>query len=69
MHLAALAGTPVVGIFGPTDPVENAPSLSVPHRIVRQDVGCNPCREGCPARACMRAVEPKGVLEAALALL
>ncbi|HTO08168.1 MAG TPA: glycosyltransferase family 9 protein [Myxococcota bacterium] len=69
MHLAALAGTPVVAIFGPTDPVENAPSQGVPHRIVRHDVGCNPCREGCPARACMRAVEPEGVLEAALALL
>jgi ADP-heptose:LPS heptosyltransferase len=69
MHLAALAGTPVVAIFGPTDPIENAPSATVPHRLVRQDVGCNPCREGCPARACMRAVEPERVLEAALALL
>jgi ADP-heptose:LPS heptosyltransferase len=69
MHLASLAGTPVVAIFGPTDPVENAPSQSVPSRIVRRDVGCNPCREGCPARECMRAVEPEAVVEAALALL
>ena len=69
MHLATLAGTPVVAIFGPTDPIENAPSASVPSRIVRRDVGCNPCREGCPARACMRAVEPEPVIEAALALL
>jgi heptosyltransferase I len=69
MHLAALAGTPVVAIFGPTDPIENAPSASVPHRIVRHDVGCNPCREGCPARACMRAVGSMQVVEAALALL
>ncbi|HTO70651.1 MAG TPA: glycosyltransferase family 9 protein [Myxococcota bacterium] len=69
MHLASLAGTPVVAIFGPTDPVENAPSATIPHRIVRVDVGCNPCREGCPARACMRAVEPEAVSQAALALL
>jgi ADP-heptose:LPS heptosyltransferase len=69
MHLATLAGTPVVAIFGPTDPIENAPSDTVAHRIVRVDVGCNPCREGCPARACMRAVEPDAVSEAALALL
>ncbi len=69
MHLASLAGTPVVAIFGPTDPVENAPSAAVPSRIVRRDVGCNPCREGCPARACMRAVEPEAVVAAALALL
>ena len=69
MHLAALAGVPVVAIFGPTDPIENAPSGAVPSRVVRRDVGCNPCREGCPARACMRAVEPEAVIEAALALL
>jgi len=56
-------------IFGPTDPVENAPSSTVPQRIVRVDVGCNPCREGCAARACMRAVTPDAVTEAALALL
>jgi ADP-heptose:LPS heptosyltransferase len=69
MHLAGLAGTPVVAIFGPTDPVENAPFEGVPARIVRRDVGCNPCREGCPARTCMRAVEPEAVMEAAFALL
>jgi ADP-heptose:LPS heptosyltransferase len=69
MHLAGLAGTPVVAIFGPTDPVENAPFSGVPSQIVRSDVGCNPCREGCPARACMRAVQPEAVLAAAFALL
>ncbi|HTO52089.1 MAG TPA: glycosyltransferase family 9 protein [Myxococcota bacterium] len=69
MHLATLAGTPAVAIFGPTDPIENAPSRSVPSRVVRRDVGCNPCREGCPARTCMRTVEPAAVIEAALALL
>jgi len=69
MHLASLARTPVVAIFGPTDPVENHPFPGVPNRIVRSDVGCNPCREGCPVRACMRAVEPDAVSAAALSLL
>ena len=69
MHLASLARTPVVAIFGPTDPVENGPFPGVPSRIVSSDVGCNPCREGCPARACMRAVEPEAVAAAALDLL
>jgi ADP-heptose:LPS heptosyltransferase len=69
MHLASLASTPVVAIFGPTDPIENAPFPGVPNRIVRSDVGCNPCREGCPVRACMRAVEPEAVANAALLLL
>ena len=69
MHLAALAGLPVVVLLGPTDPVENAPFPGVPSRVVRRDVGCNPCREGCPARTCMAALEPAGVLAAAGALL
>jgi ADP-heptose:LPS heptosyltransferase len=69
MHLASLARTPLVAIFGPTDPVENGPAPGVPSRIVRSDVGCNPCREGCPVRICMRAVEPEAVAAAALALL
>lgn len=69
MHLASLARTPVVAIFGPTDPIENAPFPGVPNRIVRSDVGCNPCREGCPVRTCMRAVEPEAVTTAALLLL
>ena len=69
MHLASLARTPVVAIFGPTDPIENEPFPGVPSRIVRIDVGCNPCREGCSVRACMRAVEPEAVAAAALSLL
>jgi ADP-heptose:LPS heptosyltransferase len=69
MHLASLARTPVVAIFGPTDPIENEPFPGVPSRVVRVDVGCNPCREGCSVRACMRAVQPETVAEAALSLL
>lgn len=69
MHLASLAGRPIVAIFGPTDPVENAPFPGLPVRLVRADVGCNPCREGCPTRSCMAAVEPGRVLAAARELL
>jgi len=69
MHLASLARTPVVAIFGPTDPIENGPFPGVANRIVRRDVGCNPCREGCPVRACMRAVDAEAVSAAALSLL
>lgn len=69
LHLAALVGCPIVAVFGPTDPVENAPYPGVPSRVVRRDVGCNPCREGCPARACMAAVESGEVVRAALDLV
>ena len=69
MHLAAVAGRPIVIVFGPTDPIENAPFPGVPSRVVRRDVGCNPCREGCPVRSCMRAVDAASVAAAALALI
>ena len=64
MHLASLAGIPVVALVGPTDPIENAPFGGRPARVVREDVGCNPCREGCPARSCMAAIAVAPVLEA-----
>ncbi len=69
VHLAALAGLPRVVVFGPTDPVENAPFEGSGLRVLRRDVGCNPCREGCPVRTCMAAVRPDEVVEAALGLL
>lgn len=69
MHLASLAGLPIVAVFGPTDPVENAPFPGLPQRILRRDVGCNPCREGCPARTCMNVIQAHEVAAAALELL
>ena len=69
VHLAALVGRPLVVVFGPTDPVENAPFPGVPHRVLRVDVGCNPCREGCSARACMAAIAPGAAVAAAEALI
>ncbi len=69
IHLAALAGRPVVGIFGPTDPIENQPFPGLPSRVLRHDVGCNPCREGCPARSCMLALDAEPVARAALELI
>ncbi len=42
MHLAAAMGTPVVGIFGISDPARYAP-LVARRRIVRIDLPCSPC--------------------------
>ena len=42
MHLAAAVGTPVVAVFGPSDPVRYATRGSV-DRIVRIDLPCSPC--------------------------
>ena len=69
MHVASLAGVPIAAVFGPTDPLENAPFPGVPQRILRRDVGCNPCREGCPARTCMAAIDSASATEAAFELL
>ena len=64
MHLAALARRPLVVLYGATDPVENAPFSGVPSRVLRHDVGCNPCREGCPVRVCMDAIGVEEVVAA-----
>ena len=40
MHLAAAVGTPVVAIFGPSDPARYAPRAA---RVVRIDLPCSPC--------------------------
>jgi lipopolysaccharide heptosyltransferase II len=42
MHLAHAAGTPVVAIFGPSDPVRYAPR-GAHDRVVRIDLACSPC--------------------------
>lgn len=41
MHLANMLGTPVVAVFGPTNPVRTGPIFSTPHEILQP--------EGCPA--------------------
>lgn len=69
LHVAALLGTPVVQILGPTDPVENAPYPRTPSRSVRVPLPCSPCRRGCEAATCMRSVSPVAVADAALELL
>jgi lipopolysaccharide heptosyltransferase II len=68
MHVASMMGIPVVAIFGPTYPTVNAPFGR--HRMVRQDVGCNPCRNrSCDELTCMKAVTVDAVLQATKDLL
>ena len=42
LHLAAALGTPVIGLFGPTDPSRNGPFSADPsrHVIIRNPRGC-----------------------------
>ena len=52
MHIASTMGTPVVAIFGSTDPVVNGPYRQ-PHRVLYAGLDCSPCNE----RECERAHE------------
>ncbi|MER9849968.1 glycosyltransferase family 9 protein [Mesorhizobium sp. M0106] len=74
MHMAAAAGTPVVGLFGLTDPavwgpvggVSVTPRPSMPCECVARDL----CRRPDPNKACcVRRLEVKAVVDAVLAIL
>lgn len=68
MHVASMMGIPVVAIFGPTYPTVNAPFGR--HRMVRQDVGCNPCRNrACEELTCLKVVTVEDVFRATQDLL
>jgi lipopolysaccharide heptosyltransferase I len=68
MHLASACGIPVVGIFGPTDPLRNGP-FSQKDIVVSHKVACGPCyKRSCRVhdKKCMRLVTVDEVHEAVL---
>jgi heptosyltransferase-1 len=76
MHIAALARTPVVALFGPTHPNKVGPynlmSLDgSEQRIVRaEELECLECRKrNCSHLSCMQKISPEMVYEAAISLL
>jgi heptosyltransferase I len=61
MHLAAAVGTPVVALFGPTDPKRTGP-YGEGHTIIRVDLPCSPCfLKTCPTKKCMQSISPEQV--------
>ncbi|MBI2950525.1 glycosyltransferase family 9 protein [bacterium] len=77
MHIAAAVGTPLVALFGPTDPRHWGPRTPR-HRVVRRRLFCGPraaCIAGprpeCPRgrAACIQDISVEEVVEAAEALL
>ena len=76
MHIAHAVGTPIVAVFGPSDPRRYAPRGGL-DRIIRVDLPCAPCNRIRlpPARCtgvtpdCLALVEPERVLDAALSIL
>jgi heptosyltransferase-1 len=65
LHLACAVGTPVVGIYGPTDPARNGP-FSPRDVVVRRTPLCSPChRRRCGTHeGVMQAITPTEVLRA-----
>ena len=63
-HLAAALGTPVVALFGPTDPALTAPRGPV--RVITHGVPCAPCfYRACPIdHPCLRGVGAEEVRRA-----
>lgn len=72
MHLAAAVGTPVVAIFGPTDPALTGP-YGKQHRVLRAGIDCSPCLSPrcrhTPHMECMQLVTVDQVLAAVRPLL
>ena len=76
MHLAHAVGTPVVAVFGPSDPARYAPRGPF-DRVVRIDLPCAPCNRIRlpPARCqgktpdCLALVPAESVFDAAVAVL
>ena len=64
LHLAAFAGVPVVGLFGPKDPRTYGP-WSARGTVVRAGVPCSPCRlRKCDHAICMSSISVGSVLAA-----
>lgn len=71
MHIAAALGTPVVALFGPTDPERTGPYRAGGAVLQRTELDCLPClSRQCKyavERACLRDISPSTVAEAVAA--
>lgn len=71
MHLAALAGVPVVALFGPTDPRRTAPSGDAGVTLSLA-LDCAPCfKPVCPLghQDCLKGISAASVADAVLSLV
>jgi heptosyltransferase-1 len=65
MHIAAFAGTPVVALFGPTDPAKVGP-YGEGHVVIRDThLDCLACRKrSCADRVCLEGISAQTVFDA-----
>ncbi len=70
LHLSQAVNTPVLGLFGPTDPVTIGPVRYDMHRVIKVPATCSPClTKTCPDPVCLEAIQEKDVLERVLEML
>jgi 3-deoxy-D-manno-octulosonic-acid transferase/heptosyltransferase-1 len=61
MHLAAAVETPVIALFGPTDPARTGP-YGAGHTIIRTELPCSPCfLKKCSTKQCMKDISSQQV--------
>ncbi len=64
MHIAAAMRTPVVALFGPTDPLRTGP-YGDGHVVIRREMPCSPCfLKKCDSRKCMKEITVEEVFQA-----
>ena len=64
MHLAVAVETPVIALFGPTDPARTGP-YGAGHTIIRTELPCSPCfLKKCSTKQCMKDISPRQVFAA-----
>ena len=63
MHLAVAVHTPVIAIFGPTDPVKTGP-YGEGHKVIQKNIECSVCfKRVCESKKCMALITVDEVLE------
>ncbi|MCK5236850.1 MAG: glycosyltransferase family 9 protein [Deltaproteobacteria bacterium] len=69
MHIASAVDTPVLAIFGPTDPSYTGPFRSN-SRVISTMESCSPCRKrSCSDRFCMDNIDPESVYGIAMEMI
>jgi heptosyltransferase-2 len=74
LHLAALTGTPVLALFGPTNPFEKVSGAENQVLWGGETLACRPCYDGrnyadCQDNQCLKSIDIEKVFLAALKMV
>lgn len=73
MHIAAALVTPVIGLFGPTNPLRTGPYNQQQFALQRSELSCVPCMKSYCSHpeplACLRGISPARVAHEVIARL